>query len=274
MIRSSTKWRLAVKILPISVGVVLLKFALHRFGWEAIHLNPIFPGLLAATVFLLGFLVSGVLTDYKESERLPGEIAVSLEALAGEAGIVWRNKKAPEAMACMKHVEEVSGGILEWIRGESPFDRLMDRVTDLDRHLAALEPLAPPPFIVRMKQEQTSLRRQLIRINVIRETSFIGSGYAIAEIISCLLILAFTLAMIEPFGESLFIVGLITFLLTYMLALIRDLDNPFDYTHDGRGGGEEVSLSPLEDVQGRIGRLIGAFDGVGRATGPPVDESP
>ncbi len=261
MLRSATKWRLAVRILPISLGVVLVKFVLHRFGWEAINLNPVFPGLLAATVFLLGFLISGVLTDYKESEKLPGEIAASLEAVAGEAGIIWRNKKAPEAMACVAHVEQLSGAVLEWLRGKAAFDNLMDQVTELDRHLAAVESLAPPPFIVRMKQEQSSLRRFIIRINVIRETSFIGTGYAIAEIISVLLILAFTLAAIEPFGESLFIVGLITFLLTYMLALIMDLDNPFDYRADGTAEGDEVSLAPLEGVRARIGRLIAALAG-------------
>jgi len=37
--------------------------------------------MVASTVFLISFLLSGVLTDYKESEKIPGQIATSLETL-------------------------------------------------------------------------------------------------------------------------------------------------------------------------------------------------
>jgi len=32
----------------------------------------------------MGFLLTGVLTDYKESERLPGELAASIESITEE----------------------------------------------------------------------------------------------------------------------------------------------------------------------------------------------
>ncbi|MBK9472453.1 MAG: hypothetical protein IPO18_09240 [bacterium] len=37
------------------------------------------------------------------------------------------------------------------------------------------------------------------------------------------------LARIEPFYESLFFVGVISWLMIFLLLLIRDLDNPFGY---------------------------------------------
>ena len=46
---------------------------------------------------LLGFLLSGVLADYKESERLPGELAASLETMADEAATVYEFKRAEAA---------------------------------------------------------------------------------------------------------------------------------------------------------------------------------
>jgi hypothetical protein len=51
---------------------------------------------------------------------------------------------------------------------------------------------------------------------------------------------------IEPFHASLFFTLLVTFLITYMVFLIRDLDNPFDYGVRGEGG-TEISLKPLHD---------------------------
>ena len=63
----------------IIVGVIItLKLLAHYAGWESISLNPLFSGIVTANVFLMSFLLSGVLSDYKESERLPGELATSL----------------------------------------------------------------------------------------------------------------------------------------------------------------------------------------------------
>jgi hypothetical protein len=42
----------------------------------------------------------------------------------------------------------------------------------------------------------------------------------------------------------------IMFLLSYLILLIRDLDNPFGY-YEGASG-EDVSLKPLEDFIARI----------------------
>jgi hypothetical protein len=57
-------------------------------GWEFISINPLFSALVASTVFLLGFLLNGVLSDFKESEKLPSEIASSLMLIARETNAV------------------------------------------------------------------------------------------------------------------------------------------------------------------------------------------
>ena len=68
------KYQLVLKV-TLTVGIVIfLKLIAHWFQWEIISLNPLFSGIVAANVFLMGFLLSGVLNDYKEDERLPGEL--------------------------------------------------------------------------------------------------------------------------------------------------------------------------------------------------------
>ena len=93
----SKRWSVATRALLVVVVAITLKLAAHWLGWEFISLNPLFSGIVAANVFLMSFLLSGVLTDYKESERLPGELATSLEAVADEAFVIYSSKKARAA---------------------------------------------------------------------------------------------------------------------------------------------------------------------------------
>jgi len=56
------------------------------------------------------------------------------------------------------------------------------------------------------------------------------------------------LIKIEPFYASLFFTLLVTFLISYMVFLIIDLDNPFDYSTKGESG-TEIPLRPLRDLE-------------------------
>jgi hypothetical protein len=239
------KWSLALKVLPIAVVLMAVKYGFHHLNWEFISINPLFSGLLAAAVFLLGFLISGVLSDYKESEKLPGEIAIGLEAMIDQMQVLYLAGKSPLLSECQKYVDSLSATIQRWLYGEESFDTVMCRVGELNAHAAELQKQAPPQFVARLLQEQTALRRTLTRIHVIRETSFIKSAYAIAELVVFLLVVGLILAKIDPFSESLFFQGMISFLLVYLLLLIRDLDDPFEYSRDRASGPDEVSLEPL-----------------------------
>jgi hypothetical protein len=245
LFRKIGKWSLAAQVLPIALAICTTKFAIHHFDFEFISLNPLFSGLLAATVFLLGFLISGVLSDYKESEKLPGELAVALESMADQIAVIRLGGKARLAGDHLKYVDDLLSMIFGWFYGEVPFERVMQKVGDFSALAADMGKDVPPQFIARLLQEQGSLRRILTRIEVIRETCFVRSAYAIAEIMAVLLILGLVFTRMDPFYESLFFLGIISFLLIYLLMLIRDLDNPFEYTRDGSNDSDEVSLAPL-----------------------------
>ncbi|HEY9204634.1 MAG TPA: hypothetical protein VIO58_01835, partial [Candidatus Methanoperedens sp.] len=131
---------------------------------------------------------------------------------------------------------------------------LMNKIDGLNDFFLAFESLTQANFIARLKQEQSAIRRMLIRIHTIRETSFVSGGYAIAEAITVLLIIGLLFVRIDPFYEALFFVSAIAFLQTYMIVLIKDLDNPFDYGEEK--GPDEVSLKPLDDLRLRIEEKI------------------
>jgi hypothetical protein len=123
---------------------------------------------------------------------------------------------------------------------------LMTQLRELNVFFLAFESSTQANFIARLKNEQSNLRRILTRIHTVRETDFVASGYAISEITTCLVCSGLVLSRIDPFYESLFFVGVISFLLVFMLTLIKELDNPFGYyVH---ASCEHVSLKPLDDL--------------------------
>jgi hypothetical protein len=252
----------------ISVAVVIaLKLAAHLLGWEILSLNPLFSGIIAANVFLMGFLLSGVLTDYKESERLPGELAASIEAMADEAATVYEFKKAEVARQLLDELVVLSVSIRDWFHKKETTHRVMATLGKLNHCLFGLEGLTQANFIARLKQEQCNIRRMLIRIHTIRETSFIPSGYVIADTTTALLLLGLIFSKIEPFVESLFFVSVITFLMRFLGLLIKDCDNPFGY-YDG-GSVEDVSLKPVDDAIARLEEIRSHVIGDAEPAGMP-----
>ena len=129
----------------------------------------------------------------------------------------------------------------------------MELLNNLTLQFAAMEQWTQGTLLARLKQEQSNLRRTLIRIHTIRETSFVAAGYLLADIVTLLLCAGLILSKIEPFYESLFFVTVISYLMIFLLLLIRDLDNPFGYYE--RNSGADVSLKPLEDTNRRIARI-------------------
>jgi predicted membrane chloride channel (bestrophin family) len=233
--------------------VIGVKLGVHFSGWEILTINPLFSGIVAANVFLMGFLLNGVLADFKESERLPGELSACLENLAQEVSGIRMAKPEANIDSCLVLLYQLSQDILKWFHKKHTTTELLEHVNGLTPQFALMEQWTQATLVARLKQEQANLRRTLIRIHTIRETSFISSGYLLADLVTFLLCVGLVLAKIEPFYESLFFVSVISYLMIYLLMLIRDLDNPFGYYE--RFSGEDVSLKPLVDAVGRLEQI-------------------
>ncbi|MGB3004874.1 MAG: hypothetical protein WBC06_00075, partial [Chitinophagaceae bacterium] len=100
------KWSLAVKIFPIVLLISILKYLSHNYGFEVMELNALFSSLIAGTIFLIGFLISGVLTDYKESEKIPSEMSGILKSLFDDTLTIQGSKKTESAFRFLKFQQE------------------------------------------------------------------------------------------------------------------------------------------------------------------------
>ncbi len=247
------RYRLLLQVSAIVAVVIGTKLIFHFLGWEIIPINPLFSGILAANVFLMGFLLSGVMSDFKESERLPGELGACLENLAQDVRGIRMARPEANVGPCLILLSQLGQDILGWLHKKHGTAELLERVNELTSQFAVMEQWTQAVLVVRLKQEQGNLRRTLIRTHAIRETSFISSGYLLADFITILLCIGLILSKIEPFYESLFFVGVISYLMIFLILLIRDLDNPFGYYE--RHSVENVSLMPLEEAASRLAQI-------------------
>ena len=242
-----------LRVSLVLVSLAGVKILVHQQHWELLTPNPLFPALVASEVFLLGFLLHGVLMDYKEGEKIPGELAAALECLAREA----RGARAfqPEAGGneALVLLAGFSEDLLAWMKEAGPTTELLNRLDDVQRSIERFAQKNPAPLQARLLLELSQIRRLVYRIGVIRATTFVPTLYGVAYIGTALLSGGLLLTDIEPFGESLFFISAISLLLIKMLWLIADLDNPF--SANLASSVEHVSLSPVALAVERLQRL-------------------
>jgi len=243
------KWSIAFRILPLLILIALLKFLSHKLGLEVMDLNALFTSLVAGTIFLIGFLISGVLSDYKESEKIPSELAASLRTLYDDSVTIGKTKNTEKADQFISYQKSLLKDIMAWFYKKERTKTILHKISMMNDFFVDFENEGVQAnYIIKMKNEQNALRKIILRIDTIRDTSFIGSAYAIVEAMGTLTGIGLIIIKIEPFYASLFLTLLISFFISYMLFLIKDLDNPFEYSARGERG-QEISLKPVYDLK-------------------------
>jgi len=141
---------------------------------------------------------------------------------------------------------------MNWFYRKERTKSMLDKISAMNEFFIEIDKEGvPAPYITKMKSEQNNIRKMIMRIDTVRDTSFISSAYAIVEAMGFLVAVGLIVMKIEPFYASLFFTLLVTFLIAYMVFLIKDLDNPFDYSEKGESG-TEISLKPLHDHESAL----------------------
>lgn len=242
--------------MPVVLLAIGLKVALMTLDISLLPINTYFSTLVAANVFLLGFLISGVLPDYKEAEKLPAEIAAALGTIIDECRALYGDKKIPEARLCIAHTQKVAQVLIEWFNEETKTRQVMTQLSAYAELFVGLEAHTQANFIVRLKQEVSSIRKMVLRIRNIRQVPFAGPAYAVAELFTTLVIISVLVVDIGDALPSVLITGSITYVLCYMIALINDLDNPFHYNGNPHLS-DEIAIEPLGAVLRNIDEALG-----------------
>lgn len=247
--RLSRRWRIFGDTALVVAGLAVLKLVVDVLGLEFVNVTPLFTSLIAGGIFLVSLLLAGTLADYKESEKMPAEIAGSLESIY-EDGVSLQEANAGfhlaqlarslrQILTCLRRDLEISNS-----------RSAIQALSSLSRSFREMEALGVPPnHIVRLKQEQSIVRKSLLRIYHIQRTQFVPSAYTLLQSVVVLIILLLTVTKIEPRYDGLIMVAFVSFLFVYLMKLIQMIDTPFRIGQDTM---DDVSLFLLRELDERI----------------------
>jgi len=235
----------------IAFLIVITKLVFEYFQITFLTVNPLLTAIISGNIFILGFLLNATLRDFKESEKYPGDLSASLEAIYDECEILYSQKPEKIVEECIQHTIKLNNMITLWFYKKAYTQEVLFEISELNKYWAAFEPLTQANFIVRLKNEQNNLRRMMIRINILRDTPYYETSYKIARLSVIFLLMLLTLLSANPFYEYMFFVFVIVFINVFLVVLIKDLDDPFEYD---TGKSDEISLKPLYDLEERVKR--------------------
>lgn len=265
------KWRLMLTTLPMVAAVVLARVVMEQVfgltGW--VDFSDV-SAVLTAAAFLVGFMLAGTMADYKESEKLPSELVTTLETIDDLIAVASCRKEF-DAAAARRGLMDVAERVLDWLARRSPVDAVHQSIEALNPHFQAMDLAGATAHANRSVVFMNAVRRIVGRMDVISRTAFLATGYAILEVMVVAVVLLLLVSRYKsPVAEYTLIVS-ITLIYVYMVQLIRDVDEPFEYGPDlVRRGAAEIDLFPLAEYLARgKARLQGAAAPASQPALPP-----
>lgn len=236
-------YRIFISTLIITAILVAAKYVLHYFELEPIVLGSLHGSAISSVVFVIGFLLSATIADYKEAERIPAEAASAIENMHEDAISIKENYPKFDLKGYQEQLRKVAQSFTADLRN-SKSHQAKTQLHELSRLNAKMEKAGVPAnFIVKLKQQQALLVRHLFRVNYIQRITFIPSATILAWSIVVLAVALLLLTEIEPFVGGMMLTTAIIFMLVYVLQLIRVIKTPFQ--DDGKTK-DDVSLFLLD----------------------------
>jgi len=248
------KWKLMLATLPLVAAILAVKFILQfALGFQGFVDFSDVGVVLTAGVFLLGFLLAGTMADYKEAEKIPAELASTLETLEEIFVLAATNRPALDVASLRRGLLGMTDGIKGWLLKKRSSRDVYESMTGMNGLIQQLEREGAGPYASRAVPQLLAVRRNVSRIDVIRRTGFLPPAYALLEVLVAIIITLTLIARFKSVAAECLLVPFVALINIYMLRLIRDIDNPFDYETDGRDhGAGEVPLFPLDEYRERL----------------------
>ncbi len=239
------KWGLIGKSLGFTIILLAFRLVFDFLNLDMLSLSTLVTAFIGGAIFTVAIIFTGTLTDYKESERIPGDLATSIRALYNESNFC---RTDPALVAATRsHVVELLSVMNDNFRNNRwdvrEINTAMDTInndiwTMTDKNVAG-------PMIVKLRVEMTNIDRISNRIRQIAETSFIPAAYSIAELATAATILLLFFVKLE-FYEGILLFTVLSTLLIALILLIKDMDDPFEV---GVASYADVDLFLLWDLE-------------------------
>lgn len=226
------KWGLILKVLAIVAVLLIMKMIVEFFEVDLISASPLITAFVGGVIFIIGFILVGTFSDFKDAEKIPGELASSIKTLYYDTRVACANNSNSQNMVVdmQCHVKELLHAVTSNFKQNDWKRREVNQATDkLDNDILMLaEKGVAPQFIAKLRTELANVDKISNRIETIKETSFIPAAYSIAQLAIGAALGTLLFTKLDPFFEGLTIFGAISLILISLILLIKDMDDPFE----------------------------------------------
>jgi hypothetical protein len=108
---SIRNFRLAVETLVIVAIIVGLRGLLFALGLEGLAPTALVSSIIGGGIFVMGVVIAGTLSDYKDAERAPTDLAAGLYAILRETESMHRVWGKPDMSRLRGRLIEVVDGL-------------------------------------------------------------------------------------------------------------------------------------------------------------------
>ena len=247
------RWRVVAQTALIVLGIIAVKLVVAAFSLEFISLSPLFTSVLAGGVFVLGLIVAGTLADYKEAERVPAEMTAALTNIHDDCAAFTLAFPDFDLARLEDTQVRIVAAFLEDL-ADPRSTKALDAIDDLNTSFLELDRVGvQATYTSRLRNEQSSLRRNVLRVYHVQRTEFLPSANLLIQAIVGIIITVLVFMEIEPTYEAAIIIGFISFFFISLLRLLHIMDRPF---HVEERTDDDVSLFLLRRFVERLDRSL------------------
>jgi len=255
------KWKLLLTTLPYVLGILVVKFFLsYLLNFTGIMEFSEVALVLTGGIFLIGFMLAGTMADYKESEKIPAELACALETAEDTIEQLTYNAKDPSKFnvkEIKKNLLTMGDVILKWLRKQESAETMFQTLNNFILQVSEMEKLgANGGGCGKVMGDIHNIRKLVTRISVISRTGFLATGYALLEVLIASIFIILMISKFKSIISEIIIVGFVSLIYIYMYRLIKDIDDPFEYDISKEPGVTEIPLFPIEEYLERLQKRI------------------
>lgn len=220
-------YRVAIETVVIVAALIAIRAVLWSIGVEGISTSPLTSSIVAGGVFVMGLVVAGTLSDYRDAERAPTDLAAGLYAILREAESFEKVWGKPDLRALRERLIAVVTTLRSDINTGNTRD-CQAAVEEVGESLLELEESdVPAGYVVRLRSEQAGLRESLLRVYQLQREQFLPSAKAMIYSIVVVILLMLLVTNMGGLAESLITLGFLSFFFLYLLRLLNVIDTPF-----------------------------------------------
>jgi hypothetical protein len=211
-------------IVAVLVGIRALLWAL---GVEGMSPTALSAGIITGGIFVMGLVVAGTLSDYRDAERAPTDLASGLYSILREGESmhsVWGTPDLAELRTRLITVVTTLRADID----DGKSRTCQAAIEDLSETFLTLdESDVPANYIVRLRAEQAGLRKSLLRVYHLQREEFLPSAYAMIVAFVSLIVVLLMFTNFDGLAESLVTVGFLSFFFLALLRLLSVISTPF-----------------------------------------------